>query len=173
MVPSTEASVPVRRQIVRELVCSYRALRDDSGQACRLPTVALSDPRTVATTLAPLLEHEPVEVFAVACLSVRHRLLAWHIASRGTRSGALVSIPDIFLPACVTPGCVGIVALHNHPSGDPRPSEADVRFTRGLWEAARSLDMELVDHIVVAREGYFSFRDSGLLRSLSPAETPR
>ena len=54
-----------------------------------------------------------------------------------------------------------------------RPSEADVRFTRGLWEAARSLDMELVDHIVVAREGYFSFRDSGLLRSLSPAETPR
>ena len=164
MVPSTEASVPVRRQIVRELVCSYRALRDDSGQACRLPTVALSDPRTVATTLAPLLEHEPVEVFAVACLSVRHRLLAWHIASRGTRSGALVSIPDIFLPACVTPGCVGIVALHNHPSGDPSPSPEDALLTSRMSAAADVLGIDFLDHIVIGEIGrYYSFREAGVL----------
>ena len=164
MVPSTETSVPVRRQIVRELVCSYRALRDDSGQACRLPTVALSDPRTVATTLAPLLEHEPVEVFAVACLSVRHRLLAWHIASRGTRSGALVSIPDIFLPACVTPGCVGIVALHNHPSGDPSPSPEDALLTSRMSAAADVLGIDFLDHIVIGEIGrYYSFREAGVL----------
>ena len=164
MVPSTETSVPVRRQIVRELVCSYRALRDDSGQACRLPTVALSDPRTVATTLAPLLEHEPVEVFAVACLSVRHRLLAWHIASRGTRSGALVSIPDIFLPACVTPGCTGIVALHNHPSGDPSPSPEDALLTSRMSAAADVLGIDFLDHIVIGEIGrYYSFREAGVL----------
>ena len=164
MVPSTETSVPVRRQIVRELVCSYRPLRDDSGQACRLPTVALSDPRTVATTLAPLLAHEPVEVFAVACLSVRHRLLAWHIASRGTRSGALVSIPDIFLPACVTPGCVGIVALHNHPSGDPSPSPEDALLTSRMSAAADVLGIDFLDHIVIGEIGrYYSFREAGVL----------
>jgi DNA repair protein RadC len=158
--------MPVRRQIVRELVCSYRPLRDDSGQACRLPTVALSDPRTVATTLAPLLAHEPVEVFAVACLSVRHRLLAWHIASRGTRSGALVSIPDVFLPACVTPGCVGIVALHNHPSGDPSPSPEDALLTSRMSAAAEVLGIDLLDHIVIGEIGrYYSFREAGLLTS--------
>ena len=164
MVPSTDTRAPVRRQIVRELVCSYRPLRDDSGQAHRLPTVALSDPRTVATTLAPLLEHEPVEVFAVACLSVRHRLLAWHIASRGTRSGALVSIPDIFLPACVTPGCVGIVALHNHPSGDPSPSAEDALLTSRMSAAADVLGIDFLDHIVIGEIGrYYSFREAGVL----------
>lgn len=164
MAPSTEVSAPVRRQIVRELVCSYRPLRDDSGQACRLPTVALSEPRTVATTLAPLLAHEPVEVFAVACLSVRHRLLAWHIASRGTRSGALVSIPDIFLPACVTPGCVGIVALHNHPSGDPSPSPEDALLTSRMSAAADVLGIDFLDHIVIGEIGrYYSFREAGVL----------
>jgi DNA repair protein RadC len=164
MVPSTETSVPVRRQIVRELVCSYRPLRDDRGQACRLPTVALSDPRSAATTLAPLLAHESVEVFAVACLSVRHRLLAWHIASRGTRSGALVSIPDIFLPACVTPGCVGIVALHNHPSGDPSPSPEDALLTSRMSAAADVLGIDFLDHIVIGEIGrYYSFREAGVL----------
>ena len=164
MVPSTQTSAPVRRQIVRELVCSYRPLRDDSGQAHRLPTVPLSDPRTVATTLAPLLAHEPVEVFAVACLSVRHRLLAWHIASRGTRSGALVSIPDIFLPACVTPGCVGIVALHNHPSGDPSPSPEDALLTSRMSAAADVLGIDFLDHIVIGEIGrYYSFREAGVL----------
>ncbi|MBL8141844.1 MAG: JAB domain-containing protein [Acidobacteria bacterium] len=166
MAPSTETTPAVRRQTVRELVCSFRPLRDGTGQACRLPTVALSDSRTVATTLAPLLMHEPVEVFAVACLSVRHRLLAWHIASRGTRSGALVSIPDVFLPACVTPGCVGIVALHNHPSGDPSPSPDDALLTSRLSAAATVLGIEFLDHIVIGEgDRYYSFREAGLLTS--------
>ena len=54
---------------VREFVCTHRTLRNDQGQAVRLPTQALSDPRIAAATLAPLLASETVEVFAVACLS--------------------------------------------------------------------------------------------------------
>lgn len=162
MIPSPEPHTPVRRQIVRELVCSYRTLRDDAGQPFRLPTIALSDSRTVATILAPLLAHQPVEVFGVACLSARHRLLAWHIASRGTRSGALVSMPDVFLPACVTPGCVGIVALHNHPSGDPSPSPEDAVLTTRLRAAAEVLGIDMLDHVIVGEIGrYYSFREAG------------
>ena len=83
---SADSLPPSRGHRVREFVCSYRTLRDDQGQAVRLSTLALSDPRIAADTLAPLLAQEAVEIFAVACLSTRHRLLAWHVLSRGTRS---------------------------------------------------------------------------------------
>src|SRR5262245_39988143 len=70
---------------VREVVCSDRKLRGDQGHTVRVTTLALTEPRTAAATLAPLLVGEPVDVFAVACLSTRHRLVAWHVLSRGSR----------------------------------------------------------------------------------------
>ena len=149
---------------VREFVCSYRPLRNDDGQPVHLPSVALSDPRVAASTLAPLLTGEAVEVFAVACLSTRHRLLAWHVLSRGTRQSAPVSLPDVFVPACLTPGTTALLVVHNHPSGDPTPSPDDARLTLRLAQAADVLDMPLLDHLIVGDGGrYFSFRESGLV----------
>jgi DNA repair protein RadC len=81
------------RHFVRELVCAYRPARDPDGHVLRVSTLTLSDPRTAAQVLAPLLGDQPAEVFAVACLSARHRLLAWHVVSRGTRVSTLVSVP--------------------------------------------------------------------------------
>ena len=118
MSPTSHDSL-ARGHRVREFVCAYRTLRDDQGQAVRLPTKALSDPRIAAATLAPLLASETVEVFAVACLSTRHQLLAWHVLSRGTRSSTPISLPDVFVPACLTPGTTALLVVHNHPSGDP------------------------------------------------------
>jgi len=149
---------------VREFVCTYRTLRDDEGQAVRVSTLALSDPRTAAATLGPLLANEPVEVFAVACLSTKHRLLAWHILSRGTRSSTSISIPEVFVPACLTPGTTALLVVHNHPSGDPTPSPDDARLTIRLAKAADVLDIALLDHLIVCDEGrYFSFREAGSL----------
>ena len=156
--------VCVRRHRVRELVCTYRTLRDDEGQAVRLPTLALSDPRTAAATLGPLLANEAVEVFAVACLSTKHRLLSWHVLSRGTRSSTPISIPDVFVPACLTPGTTALLVVHNHPSGDPAPSPDDARLTIRLAQAADVLDIALLDHLIVGDSGrYFSFREAGTL----------
>jgi len=115
-----------------------------------------------ASTLAPLLRDEPVEVFAVACLSTRHRLLSWHVLSRGTRASTPVSIPDVFVPAYLTPGTTGLIVLHNHPSGDPVPSADDVALTTRLRAAAVILDIELLDHLIVGEgEQYYSFREAG------------
>lgn len=147
---------------VRELVCAYRPLRDHDGRVVRLSTLVLSTPRTAAGALAPLMRDEPVEVFAVVCLSARQRLLAWHLLSRGTRASAPVSIPDVFVPACLTPGTTGLVVLHNHPSGDPVPSMDDVALTTRLRAAAVILDIELLDHLIVGEgERYYSFREAG------------
>src|SRR4051794_29219895 len=116
---ASSPSAPARGQRVRELVCAYRSLRDSDGRTVDVPTVVLSDPRTAAAVLAPLIADQPVEVFAVACLSTKHRLLAWHLLSRGTRASTPVSMPDVFVPACLTAGTTAVMVVHNHPSGDP------------------------------------------------------
>jgi RadC-like JAB domain len=122
-----------------------------SAIASRLPTKALNDPRIAAATLAPLLGSEAVKIFAVACLSTRHQLLAWYVLSRGTRSSTPISLPDVFVPACLTPGTTALLVVHNHPSGDPPPSPDDARLTlrlahvrhRELYEAIGDAESRL------------------------------
>ena len=137
-----------RMHRVRELVFGYRSLRDSDGRVVDVPAVALNRPRNAAAVLAPLIADQSVEVFGVACLSTTHRLLAWHLLSRGTRTSTPVSLPDVFLPACLTPGTTGLMVVHNHPSGDPTPSPDDAQLTlrlcagrrRARHRAARSPD---------------------------------
>ena len=73
-------------------------------------------------------------------------------------------MPDVFVPACLTPGTTGLMVVHNHPSGDPRPSPDDARLTLRLCAAADVLDLPLLDHLIVG-EGhrYYSFREAGLM----------
>jgi RadC-like JAB domain len=118
---------------------------------CQSPADEGPDPRIAAPTLAPLLGSEAVEVFAVACLSTRHQLLTWYVPSRGTRSSTPISLPDVFVPACLTPGTTALLVVHNHPSGDPTPSPDDARLTlrlahvrhRELYEAIGDAESRL------------------------------
>ena len=148
---------------VRELVCAYRPLRDTEGRVVGVPTLVLKDPRTAAAILAPLLADQPVEVFGIACLSTKNRLLAWHVLSRGTRASTPVSMPDVFIPACLTPGTTGLMVVHNHPSGDPAPSQQDIRLTRDLVEAARHLRIAVHDHVIIGANGHSSLKAMGLI----------
>jgi len=151
---------------VRELVCAYRPLRNGNGHIIDVPTVVLKDPRTAASVLAPLIADQPVEVFAVACLSTKYRLLAWHVVSRGTRDSRPVSMPDVFVPACLTPGTTGLMVVHNHPSGDPTPSPDDARLTLRLCAAADVLELPLLDHLIVGEGNrYYSFCEAGLMEA--------
>jgi hypothetical protein len=168
---STPTPLPpasARGHRVRELVCAYRPLRNGDGRVVDVPTVVLKDPRTAASVLAPLIADQSVEVFAVACLSTTCRLLAWHVVSRGTRTRAPVSMPDVFVPACLTPGTTGLMVVHNHPSGDPTPSPDDARLTLRLCAAADVLDLPLLDHLIVGdAHRYYSFREAGLMEASS------
>ena len=162
MTASVLSSASPRGHRVRELVVAYRSLRDSDGRVVDVPAVALNNPRNAAAVLGPLIADQSVEVFGVACLSTKHRLLTWHVLSRGTRDSTPVSLPDVFLPACLTPGATGVMVVHNHPSGDPTPSPDDARLTLRLCAAADVLDIALLDHLIVGDEGrYFSFHESG------------
>ena len=61
-------------------------------------------------------------------------------------------MPDVFVPACLTPGTTGLMVVHNHPSGDPTPSPDDARLTLRLCAAADVLDLPLLDHLIVGDE---------------------
>ncbi len=110
-----------------------------------------------------------VEKFWVLCLNRKNRLLKRIEVSSGTATAALAHPREVFREA-VREGATAIVCVHNHPSGDPAPSAADLHVTRQIREAARALDIDLLDHVIVGQPasdptglGYYSFRAAGLV----------
>jgi len=113
-------------------------------------------------------DHEPEkEILVAICLNTKLRPIGWHLIATGTVNECTAHPREIFRPAIIA-AAYALVIAHNHPSGDPSPSNADRRLTSTLREASQILQINLIDHIVIgqpapARPGYFSFRDSGLL----------
>lgn len=99
------------------------------------------------------------ELMVVAFCDDRLRLVQL-LSFPGSEATVQVSIPDIFRSAL---DYTALLIAHNHPSGDPRPSEADQALTRRLGNAAEALDVTLLDHLIFAQDRMFSFREAGLL----------
>jgi DNA repair protein RadC len=123
----------------------------------------------IAAYLAPFAAGLEVEKFWVLCLNRKNRLLKRVEISSGSATSALAHPREVFRAAIREAACA-VVCVHNHPSGDPSPSAADIEVTRLLREAARAVDITLVDHVILGRpaadprgEGYHSFRAMGLL----------
>ena len=109
------------------------------------------------------------EAFVVFCVNTQTRLLGWQLITLGTVSSCLCHPREVFRAAIVA-AASGVVCAHNHPSGDPAPSSADLNITRQLREASKVLGITLVDHVVVGRpavdpngRGWYSFREAGLV----------
>jgi DNA repair protein RadC len=102
------------------------------------------------------------EVFAVVFLNRANKLNHFEIISEGGITGT-VADPRIILKKALEEDAVSMILCHNHPSGNLRPSRADEELTAKIKEAARLIDVKLLDHIIVSDEGYFSFADNGIL----------
>lgn len=102
------------------------------------------------------------EHFVALYLDACHRAVHRETVSVGTLTASLVHPREVFAPAFERPAAALIVA-HNHPSGDPEPSREDRETTRRLCQAGRILGLPILDHLIVAERGYFSFREQGLL----------
>jgi DNA repair protein RadC len=112
------------------------------------------------------LAQEDVEHFVALALDVKNRVKAELRIATGGTSACAVSPADVYR-ALLREAATGAVFVHNHPSGDARPSADDVSFTQRLVGAGKVLGVRVVDHVIVARECYFSFLDAGLLRDLA------
>jgi DNA repair protein RadC len=116
----------------------------------------------VAQRYKPLFRDLRKEVFKVLLLNRANRLIREVSVSEGTLDASIVHPRDVFREAILEPAA-GVILIHNHPSGNPAPSEEDLRITRQLVEAGRLLGIKVYDHIILAGETYRSFADEGLI----------
>ena len=110
----------------------------------------------------PLMRDLRKEVFKVLLLNRANRFIKEVPVSEGTLDASIVHPRDVFREALLEPAA-GIILIHNHPSGNPSPSEEDLRITKQLVEAGRLLGIKVYDHIILAGESYRSLADDGLI----------
>ena len=120
-------------------------------------------PAEAAPLLAQYIGETDREVFAVALLTIRHRVLGLHTVSVGCLTSSLVHPREVFKPAILA-GAAALLLAHNHPSGDPEPSAEDIALTRRLVSAGQLLGIEVLDHVILGESGrYVSLRERGVL----------
>lgn len=105
---------------------------------------------------------ELVEQFKVLYLNRANRVLCGYHVSSGGLTGT-VADPRLIFTAALKVNCVSLILAHNHPSGALKPSRADEELTRKIKGAGQLLDINVLDHLILSPEGYFSFADEGLL----------
>jgi DNA repair protein RadC len=133
----------------------------------QLREVPLDTPELIHDFFAPQMRHLAQEQVVVAVLDARLRHIGTTVVSMGTVSESAAHPREILRPV-ITRGAHGFVLIHNHPSGDPSPSRADEVVTRRLVEAAKLMQVDFIDHVIIGRPGhgrsaYFSFREAGLV----------
>lgn len=116
----------------------------------------------IAQYLRAQLQYRQREIFMVLYLNNANKIIHSAVISEGGLTGT-VADPRVILKKAIEHDATRLVLCHNHPSGNTNPSRADQELTQKIKEAARLLDISLLDHIIVSDEGYFSFADSGLL----------
>jgi DNA repair protein RadC len=95
-------------------------------------------------------------------LNARHQMIAKEIISIGTLTASLAHPREIFAPA-IGKAAAGVILVHNHPSGDPSPSDEDIRLTKRIAQAGHIMGIDLLDHMIVAENGCYSFKQAGAL----------
>jgi DNA repair protein RadC len=142
-------------QIVAAIELGRRTLTRRARERAQLRT-----PRSVAEFLLPEYGNRPVEQFGVVLLDTKHRVLRTIVLSVGTLDASIVHPREVF-GAAAAAGAAALVLFHNHPSGDPKPSADDMALTRRLAAAGVLMGIEVIDHVILADVGYFSFREEG------------
>jgi DNA repair protein RadC len=101
------------------------------------------------------LDHEELRILL---LNSKNQVVGNICRYRGTVNNSVLRVAEVFRPA-ITSNCPGIIVCHNHPSGDPDPSQADVEVTEQLLEAGRLLEIELLDHIIIGAGRFVSLKE--------------
>jgi len=154
----------IGRDKAATLVAAF-ALARRMEQERREESPVLDNPVTVVEFLRETNRVKNVEAFQVLLLNTRKKLIRVEEISEGTLDTILVHPREVFR-AAITANAAGIVLVHNHPSGDPTPSEADIRVTRDLIRAGQLLKIEVVDHVIIGHATAARTKDYSSLREL-------
>jgi len=134
--------------------------RRRAGEALERKKITSSN--SVFELMQPIIGELPHEEFWIVYLNNSNKVLQTLQLSKGGITGTLVDVRLAFKNALQF-GAVGIILAHNHPSGTLKPSEADIQLTKKLKSAGESLDIKVLDHLIITEKAYFSFADETLL----------
>ena len=146
------------------LVAAFALARKMAGEL-QYESPVLDNPESVVRLLRDQNLAKPVETLQVLLLNTRRRLIRVEEISQGTLDTLLVHPREVFKCA-IAANAASLVLAHNHPSGDPSPSEADIKVTRDLIRAGQLLKIEVVDHIILGRATAERAKDYSSLREL-------
>lgn len=124
--------------------------------------LSFSAPETIADYYMERLRHEETESLVCMMLDTKNGLISEEMLSKGTVNYAVVSTRELFV-AALRCRAVSIILLHNHPSGDPTPSEEDIRLTHRVYRAGQLVGITLLDHIIIGDNCFVSFNECGIL----------
>ena len=151
-------------QLVTVVEVARRVLGQQTGEAPLLNRVDL-----IFAYMQPFAAGLAVEKFWLLCLDRRNRLLRREEITSGTANATLAHPREVFRVA-IREAASAVVCIHNHPSGDPSPSSGDIAVTRQLAAAAKTVEIPLIDHVIVGRtgadplgRGFYSFAGAGLI----------
>lgn len=136
------------------------ALRLMQGEIFKRPV--LSSWKEVLDYCRAVMDFEAKEQFRILFLDKRNQMIADEVQQQGTVDHTPVYVREVVKRALEL-SATAIVLVHNHPSGDPTPSRADIQMTKEIVAAAKPLGVVVHDHIVVGKQGYASFRGLGLI----------
>lgn len=142
-------------KILAAIELGIRACNPDIGQKI------IATPEAVLQEVIDI-KAKTQEYMLALYLNARNQLIQKQVVSIGGLNKNAIEARDIFSYAITTP-CATIILVHNHPSADPTPSEDDIKFTKRIEEVGDILGIQLVDHLIIAKNEYFSFKEAGLI----------
>jgi len=144
------------------LLAAFQLYRNLQQEKAENEIVSFRNPAEVANIYQPLLGNSRQERFFVVLLdTAMQRIMDFEI-TRGTLDSSLVHPREVFNPA-IRYLAKGIIVLHNHPSGQCKPSDADVKITKQLIESGKILGIDVYDHIIITSDSFYSFKENGII----------
>ena len=151
-------------QLIAVMDFAKRILKEDDSGA-----TIFDNPEVVANHFRTVIAGEEIERFWTLCLDRKNRLIRRVEVTKGTATSSLAHPREVFRDA-IRLSSAAVIVAHNHPSGDPAPSRADIQVTRQLREAAKVIGIDLLDHVVLGNKtkdpqglGFYSFNEAGLI----------
>ncbi len=120
----------------------------------------IKDPEAVVKAIRASIQDKAKEHLKLILLNPRNKIIGISTISIGTLNASLVHPREVFKDA-IMHTAASVVLAHNHPSGDPEPSEDDIKITKKLAESGKILGIEVIDHIIIGKNDYYSFKAKG------------
>ena len=144
-------------QIIAVFELGKRAMSAQSGNNTRFKCS-----EEVANYYIPLMKDLKKEQFKVILLDIKNRIIKDILISQGSLTASIVHPREVLKPA-IQASAASVIFIHNHPSGDPEPSTDDIEITNRLCRSCSIMGINLLDHIIIAENGYYSFKQKDLI----------